>query len=227
MLMEVSEMKKRGRPPAMSQEERRRRIVAAAEETFTSKGYAAASMDDVVQACGMSKKTVYGMFDTKERLFNEVVVASLENAPRLGPKGGEPAGDGIVSLRDVLREMAGFILSPRQVALTRLVLTESRSTPELGAIFYEAAVVRGQDMLTETIRRIGVPTPAGGHGPEQLADLLVGTLIGPQHFSALLGRTATPTQAEIHARIDWLLDILAPSLRLGTGAAPEEPSVRP
>jgi len=222
--MEVVELKRRGRPPAMSLEERRRQIVAAAEETFTSKGYAAASMDDVVLACGMSKRTVYEMFDTKGRLFHDVVVSSLENAPRLDLNGGVQPSEGLMPLRDVLREMAAFILSPRQVALTRLVLTESHATPELGAIFYETAVVRGQDILTETIQRLGVPNPPGRHRPDELADLLVGTLIGPQHFSALLGRTATPTQAEIHARIDWLLEILAPALGLGTDAGSAEPN---
>lgn len=212
--MVTSEQKRRGRPPAMSLDERRRRIVAAAEKTFTSKGYVAASMDDVVQACGMSKKTVYGLFDTKQRLFNEVVVSSLENAPHLGLEGTEQGDDGEELLRDVLRAMAAFILSPQQFALTRLVLTESQSAPELGAIFYETVVDRGQDMLAEAIRRIGGPNP-GGRRPDEIADLLISTIIGPRYLSALLGRTDIPTQADIHVRIDWLLDILVPALCSG------------
>ncbi|WP_279483793.1 TetR/AcrR family transcriptional regulator [Aureimonas sp. SK2] len=212
--MEQTELKRRGRPPSMSQEERRRRIVAAAEETFTSRGYSAASMDDVVRACGMSKKTVYEMFDTKEQLFNEVVALSLESAPSLDWKDGQTL-EGELLLRNVLRSMAAFILSPRQVALTRLVLAESPASPELGSIFYEAAVVRGQSMLAEAIRRIGSPVSTDVRHSEHLADLLIGTLLGPQFFSSLLGRTPAPTQDEIHARIDWLFDVLGPTLMLG------------
>ncbi|BDA84652.1 TetR family transcriptional regulator [Aureimonas sp. SA4125] len=211
--MEMTEPKRRGRPPLMSADERRGRIVVAAEEVFTSKGYSTASMDDVVRACGMSKKTVYETFHSKEQIFHQIVTSSLDQAPRLDEaRIGQACGE--VLLRDVLRSMAAFILSPRQVALTRLVFTESQSAPEIAKIFFEVAVVRGQARLAETIRRIGGATPAGGRQSEELADLMVGTLLGPGFFSAILGLTVIPTQDEIHERIDWLLAILRPTLAL-------------
>lgn len=199
----------------MSPEERRRRIIAAAEVVFTSKGYAAANMDDVVRACGMSKKTVYKTFATKEQLFGDLVASSLEDAPRLDGKEMDQA-DGELLLREVMRAMASFILSPRQIALTRLVLAESLSAPELGAIFYETAVVRGQALMGETLRRIAAPAVVDHRGSDELAELLLGAFIGPRFFSSLLGRTSTPTPEEIHARIDWILDTLGPTLGLKT-----------
>lgn len=47
----------------------RNEIVRAAAKVFAKKGYHAASMDDIVAACRLSKGAVYGYFDSKEDLF--------------------------------------------------------------------------------------------------------------------------------------------------------------
>jgi TetR/AcrR family transcriptional repressor of mexJK operon len=41
--------------------------VTAAKATFTLKGFAATTMDDIAGAAGMSKKTLYKMFASKSR----------------------------------------------------------------------------------------------------------------------------------------------------------------
>lgn len=224
MTMQVTQSRRRGRPPSMSKDERRRRIIAAAEQTFTTRGYATASMDDVVLACGMSKKTVYELFSTKEQLFNDLIAAALTDVPSLHlDPAALPGGE--AALREVLRVMAVFILSPRQVALARLVLTESPASPELGIIYYEKAMVRGRSLLVEAIRRIGGLGPAGGTPPEELADLLVGSLVGHWLFSTMIGKDPSPSEDEIGEKIDGLLKLLRPTL--GLTDAPEADSHSP
>ncbi|WP_191909018.1 TetR/AcrR family transcriptional regulator [Hypericibacter adhaerens] len=44
-----------------------------AEKVFVEQGYGAASMDEIAQDAGMSKKTLYQLFDTKEALFAAVI----------------------------------------------------------------------------------------------------------------------------------------------------------
>lgn len=48
------------------------RIFDAALRLFERKGYHEASMDEIVQASGLSKGAIYGYFDSKEALFEEL-----------------------------------------------------------------------------------------------------------------------------------------------------------
>ena len=44
-------------------------LIEAAEDMFLAKGYHAATMNDVANAAGMSKKTVYTLIKSKAELF--------------------------------------------------------------------------------------------------------------------------------------------------------------
>ncbi|MZQ86952.1 TetR family transcriptional regulator [Paenibacillus sp. 5J-6] len=51
------------------------KILNTAIELFRSKGYSAASMQDIAEACGMAKASIYKFFATKEELFTAAFVA--------------------------------------------------------------------------------------------------------------------------------------------------------
>jgi TetR/AcrR family fatty acid metabolism transcriptional regulator len=52
--------------------QRRREILTAAEKVFAAKGYAAATVDEVAAAAGVSKGTMYNYFENKRDLFHQV-----------------------------------------------------------------------------------------------------------------------------------------------------------
>jgi len=53
--------------------ERRASIIRGAARAFASTGFAHTSMDDVADACGITKLIVYRHFDSKEDLYREVL----------------------------------------------------------------------------------------------------------------------------------------------------------
>ena len=53
----------------------RDRIVRVAEKIFLRSGFNRVSMDDVARELGMSKKTVYSHFESKEELLRAVLAA--------------------------------------------------------------------------------------------------------------------------------------------------------
>ncbi len=53
---------------------RRNDIIGAAEKVFFSKGFDAATMDDVAKEAEFSKRTVYVYFNSKEQLYFEIMV---------------------------------------------------------------------------------------------------------------------------------------------------------
>ncbi|WP_435171110.1 TetR/AcrR family transcriptional regulator [Falsirhodobacter sp. 1013] len=201
----------RGRPLVLEPAERRSRILAAAEAAFLAKEYAATSMNDIVAACGMSKKTVYQVFATKEQLFAEVVGATIQEFPHFGVS-VESDLDGEASLRAVLEAMASFILSPRHIALLRLVLSESPLSPELGAIFFEESVRHGHTTLVGILSRL-MPAHSDEWAVDHLVDFLVGGLLGHEFFMVAMGHSAPPSQENIRQRVDRILAVLQPVLR--------------
>jgi AcrR family transcriptional regulator len=54
------------------------RLMEKAKELFVSLGYKAVSMDDIAEAAGISKMTIYKHFSSKEELFIEVVMSLME-----------------------------------------------------------------------------------------------------------------------------------------------------
>ncbi|MBP0441471.1 TetR/AcrR family transcriptional regulator [Tianweitania sediminis] len=204
---------RQGRPPTFSREERRQRILAAASQVFLGRGYTNASIDDVVKACGMSKKTVYQAFDSKEHLFRELVEAEIAKAPDLQNLGTAIRG-AENHLRYAFQQIAEFIFSDHQVALARLVVTESPTSPELSAIFYEKAVLTGRAMLTDTLRALMVEGEISGpQQPEELADILMGGLLGRDFFAVLISRTTPPSKEAIAERVTRLLRFIQPALK--------------
>ncbi|MFD2372084.1 TetR/AcrR family transcriptional regulator [Brevibacillus sp. GCM10020057] len=54
---------------------KKQQILRTAMQVFKEKGYTAASMQEIAEACGMAKASIYKYFPSKEDLFTEVFVA--------------------------------------------------------------------------------------------------------------------------------------------------------
>lgn len=52
-----------------AKQQRKKRILDAALECFSTKGYYASTVDDIVKFCGLSKGAVYNYFKSKEEIF--------------------------------------------------------------------------------------------------------------------------------------------------------------
>lgn len=56
---------------------RRKKILAAAECVFGSKGYAAATVDEIARQAGISKGSIYNYFESKQELFAELFLQAV------------------------------------------------------------------------------------------------------------------------------------------------------
>ncbi|MFF2479936.1 TetR/AcrR family transcriptional regulator [Paenibacillus sp. NPDC058071] len=57
---------------------KREKIMETATELFRKKGFMAASMQEIAEACGMAKASIYKFFGSKEELFTAVFIACHE-----------------------------------------------------------------------------------------------------------------------------------------------------
>lgn len=85
-------------------------VLDAAMDLFRNKGYSATSMQDIAEACGMAKASIYKIFTSKEALFTATFVAChqtlLEQAAELD-RSGMPLG---VSPKEKLSRLNEFYL---------------------------------------------------------------------------------------------------------------------
>jgi AcrR family transcriptional regulator len=71
------------------QRERREQIISAARALFTVRGYAAASMADIIEASGLATGTFYRYFDSKEAVWLAVCHETLGWTADLAAEPGE------------------------------------------------------------------------------------------------------------------------------------------
>jgi len=126
----------------------REQIVEAAQHLFLRHGFGAVSMDQLAEAAGVARRTLYNQFASKEEIFREMLLrvsAQLEDA---FPTGIETQGD----VEHVLRLIAGVILDlhkkPGYLGFLRMVVADSRQFPWIAKEF--AAVM---DPMTERLIR--------------------------------------------------------------------------
>jgi len=136
---------------------KRRAILDAATTAFLRHGYLGTSMDEIAALAGVSKQTVYKHFADKERLFSEIVTATVDEI-------ADPNFDEVLNLRDtgdVERDLRDFarrqlraVMEPRLLQLRRLVIGEAGRFPQLGRLFYERGPGRTIDALAAMFERL-------------------------------------------------------------------------
>src|SRR3954453_21622191 len=126
----------------------RESIVDAAERLFLQGGFGALSMDDLAEAAGVARRTLYNQFARKEEIFREMLVRVSGQLEHALPPGIETAGD----VEDVLRLIAQAILDlhkqPEYLGFLRMVAADSRQFPWTAEAF--ASVM---DPQTERLER--------------------------------------------------------------------------
>ena len=137
--------------------QKRSTILEAAATVFLRNGYVGTSMDEIAALAAVSKQTVYKHFADKERLFAEIVTATVNEAS--DPVYEEvlhlqDSGDVEADLRDLARRQLAKVMQPRLLQLRRLVIGESGRFPELGRAFYEQGPGRTIAALAAAFSRL-------------------------------------------------------------------------
>ena len=156
--------------------ESREAIVDAAARLFLERGFGSVSMDELAEAAGLARRTLYNQFASKEEIFREMLLRVSGQLEHAFPPGIETEGD----VEDVLRLIARMILdlheNPGYLGFLRMVVADSRQFPWIAEEF--AAVMDPQterlDAICRSSDRIGhsgLPqSDAGGasvHGDPQ------------------------------------------------------------
>jgi len=113
----------------------REAIVEAAGRLFLERGFGAVSMDDLADAAGLARRTLYNQFSSKEEIFRDMLGRVAGQLEDRFPSGLETQGDA----EDVLGKIARIILDlhtdPDYLGFLRMVVADARQFPWLAEAF--------------------------------------------------------------------------------------------
>ena len=136
-MVEIHDTPVGGRLGAGQDARKRRQILDGARQVFLEKGFDSASMNDIAEAAGVSKGTLYVYFDSKEALFRELV--RQEKAAQFPAIFDFDSSDPDVrgALTRVGYAFAAFITQPHVVTAKRIVVAIADRMPAMATEFFE------------------------------------------------------------------------------------------
>lgn len=198
--IKIEEKRSRGRPQMRCDDDTRTVILEAANEQFRVSGYAAASMNSIAQAAGVSTKTLYRLFPAKNDLFFSITsdrisrfLLSLDESTlaTMGPEEG---------LERLLTAYGMLTLSDETIAISRLVISESDRFPEIAAYFYETAVKGSSAVMERWLRAQCQKGLLKLDDPHEAVGMLRGMMTMEPQRTTMLGQGPAPTLKQIGER---------------------------
>ncbi|MBY0423832.1 MAG: TetR/AcrR family transcriptional regulator [Parvularculaceae bacterium] len=181
-------------------------IVDAARRAFLARGFDAASMDYIALSAGVSKRTVYNRFRSKEALF---AAAINESCRRLVPTDVEDI-EAHLPPEEFIGRMARVIVrgifSEESIALRRIATFEAGRNPALGRSFLEYGPRWLVRTCSESIARMQSRGVLRAGDPEVAVWQLGSLITEPLHTEVLLGDPPPDLELALERQIQRGLD---------------------
>jgi AcrR family transcriptional regulator len=191
-----------GRPSRKAAEQIRERILNAATDLLLAQGYGATSVEAIARRARVAKRTLYDRFGDKSALTIAVVVRLIDS---VRPPAQVPLIEGH-GLNEILIHLGTLILhaalTPRVLALHRLIVAESKRFPDLAVAVARAggraegvAFISG--LLARDNRNSRLGTSELDFAAEQLLQMIVSV---PQMRAIGLGAPMSPAELDAWVR---------------------------
>jgi AcrR family transcriptional regulator len=135
--------------------DRRNQILDAAIEVFGNKGLDVATVDDIAEAAGISKGTIYLYFKSKSDIF-DAILAERSTIPlviELINSTKTPIGSADFPLQSFLEDVSDKFLSEleKMCPLFRLVVADAYRFPVQAEHVYNNLILKGNQMVAELL----------------------------------------------------------------------------
>lgn len=193
---------------------RREALLRAAAEVFFEQGYAATSIDAIIERAGGSKRNIYSEFGNKEGLFTAIVTENADRA--LSSLKVDEIGGGR-DLRETLtafgRHLMDVYMSPGVVGIYRIAVTEANRFPELVRAFYEQGPGRTTIRLAEVLEAARERGEIRTDDCQRAADHFVGMIRDNLHLQVVLGLRAAPSEEEAQEAVSSAVEVFLNGVR--------------
>jgi AcrR family transcriptional regulator len=195
------------------QNARREALLRAAAEVFFEQGYAATSIDAIIERAGGSKRNIYNTFKNKEGLFSAIVT---QNADRILSSlliEGIEGRDLQETLTAFGRQLLEAYMSPSLLGVYRIAIAEANRFPNLVKAFYERGPGRATARLAEILEEAGKRGEVRTGDYPRMADQFVGMIRDNFHLQVVLGLRPPPSAEEAQKTVDSAVGIFLDGIR--------------
>jgi TetR/AcrR family transcriptional repressor of mexJK operon len=176
---------------------RRNAFLAAGRLVFNEKGFADATLDDIIAKSGGSRQTLYALFGGKQGLFEAIVTDNCEALFR-GIATGCLATRAVGNVLEEFGERyLAIATAPDCISLNRLVISESIRMPELGLRFWSLGPGRSRSFLANFFQAQIKQGTLSLNDCAAAADYFLDMLAGTIRMQCLIGLRPPPTKSEI------------------------------
>ena len=142
-------------PPATASGDpaKRRQILEGARRVFMAEGFNGASVGEIARAAGVSKGTIYVYFDSKEALFEALILDERGDLAEVLFRLDEDDPDTRAVLRRLGLSFLEMMVRPSHVSSVRIVIGAADKFPRIGRFFYEAGPALGAARLKSYLDR--------------------------------------------------------------------------
>ncbi len=211
-------VRRRGRPVQMCPERRGALVLDCAIQLMSERGPDEVTMTDIARRAGMSKRTLYAIYRSREELLGAGLARMSKSLFRpLRPDERD------ASLEERLRILLTF--NPKReppevvIEMLRTVIAEARTYPELSGSLSRTGPGQVADLVCDELARAAETGEVALH-PDEIpaaAELLVDMVVG-NAIPGLLDPDRILRRPEEHAaRRDRALDIFLNGVRRGRG----------
>lgn len=206
-IVEPAEETGHGRAAAGHDPRKRRQILDGAYRLFMRQGFDGTSMGDIAKEAGVSKGTLYVYFDSKERLFQELVRQEKERQFPTIFSIDPNETDVRATLTRIGRQFARFITQRHVVMAMRTITAMAERMPDIALEFFESGPRLCSNQL-ETYFQAQIAAgrfamPDVNLAAVQFLELTQATLSRPLQF----GAREQPSEAQIDMVVESAVDM--------------------
>jgi len=177
-------------------------IVKAARKNFLARGFDAASMDQIALTAGVSKRTVYNRFRSKEELFGAAIE---ETCRELVPVNLSEIEDSLPPqelIQQLGRQFLEGMLQPEALALRRIATFEAGRSPEIGQTYLEHGPRWMVNQCTPILERLAAKGALKLENPRAALWQLGALITEPLFSHVLLGAAPKDMGAAINDQVN-------------------------
>jgi AcrR family transcriptional regulator len=164
-----------GRPTRQQIEARNQELLEQALDMFLKRGFEGTTVEAIIEAVGMSRRTFQNRYGDKITLFKAALERAIgdyvEPPERLRAVESENLEETLIA---VAKLMVAKIRSPNGLRLARIANAEIFRLPEIATYLWERTAAVSLDYLTDLFLRRLWPTP---HNPQTAKDVALAFLI--------------------------------------------------
>jgi len=178
--------------------EKRRAILSAGQNLFLTNGYSTTSMDDLAEAAGVSKRTVYNHFASKEELFCAIIqdLCSEVMPPEMSmPESPDTtAEDHLTAIGEVFLRS---LYTNTQIKLLRTVISEAERNTKVAHYMLNGPVESSHRVVEAYLERLVGAGDVAVNDTDLAASQFLGMLKTDIQLKLLLNDSVKPSASRI------------------------------